>query len=143
MESGKVGAGVDLPAFEASGGVGSGTPLPALEAAARVITLVKYVRRRIMMRVDCRRSDAAYKEELDRVILKIWMVAARVVLPHCEHLPLRRKKTSSSTTTAQQNKHFKRASLLLSSGQSRPNRLGHLPVSCCVSLAIFVEQAFS
>ena len=46
MESGNVGAGVDLP------GVGSGTPpLPDLEAAARVIALAKYVRRRIMMRV--------------------------------------------------------------------------------------------
>ena len=52
MESGKVGAGVDLPALAASGGVGSGTPLPALEAAARVIALAKYVRRRIMMRVQ-------------------------------------------------------------------------------------------
>ena len=30
------------------------------------------------MLVDCRR-DAAYKEGLDRVILKIWMVAARVL----------------------------------------------------------------
>ena len=52
----------------------------ALEAAARVIALAKYVRRRIMMRVDCRPRDAAYKEELDRVICKIWMVAARAVL---------------------------------------------------------------
>ena len=47
MESGKVGAGVELPAFEASGG----GPLPDLEAAAIVIALAKYVRRRIMMRV--------------------------------------------------------------------------------------------
>lgn len=83
MESGKVGAGVDLPAFEASGGVGSGTPLPALEAVAIVIALAKYARRRIMMRsVWIAEVDAAYKEELDRVICKIWMVAARVLLPH-------------------------------------------------------------
>ena len=58
MESGKVGAGVDLPAFEASGD----GPLPDLEAAARVIALAKYVRRMIMMRVKVRFSQDVIAE---------------------------------------------------------------------------------
>ena len=48
-----------------------------------------------MMRVDCIR-DAAYKEELDRVICKIWMVAARVLFFETSDAEMQEENTAAS-----------------------------------------------